>query len=111
VFRIAKNSRNYILAEQMFEKYGEFVRWDQILWMELALSWYFLMDRVGPNELITNSPEAVSAVLGISSKCTKAPWWVHMQFSDISSAFNVDWFQGTSVFLTPTPPYTSPEAA
>jgi hypothetical protein len=26
VFRIAKNSRNYILAEQMFEKYGEFVR-------------------------------------------------------------------------------------
>lgn len=26
VFRIAKNSRNYVLADQMFEKYGEFVR-------------------------------------------------------------------------------------
>jgi hypothetical protein len=26
VFRIAKNSNNYKLADQMFEKYGEFVR-------------------------------------------------------------------------------------
>jgi len=26
VFQIAKHSRNYVLAEQMFEKYGEFVR-------------------------------------------------------------------------------------
>jgi hypothetical protein len=26
VFRIAKNSRNYILAEQMFKQYGQFVR-------------------------------------------------------------------------------------
>jgi hypothetical protein len=30
--------------------------------------------RVGPNELITNSPEAVPVVMGVSSKCTKAPW-------------------------------------
>jgi cytochrome P450 family 628 len=26
VFQIAKNSRNYMLAEQMFERYGQFVR-------------------------------------------------------------------------------------
>jgi hypothetical protein len=41
------------------------------------------MDRIGPDELITNSPEAVPVVIGIPSKCTKAPWSVYVWFLDI----------------------------
>ncbi|KAH8797552.1 cytochrome P450 monooxygenase-like protein [Hyaloscypha sp. PMI_1271] len=65
VLRIAKDSKNYLLNEQMFDKYGEFVR-------------------TGPNELITNSPEAVSVILGISSKCTKAPWYECVSYPNTS---------------------------
>ncbi|KAE9378415.1 cytochrome P450 monooxygenase-like protein [Stipitochalara longipes BDJ] len=65
VFRIAKDSKNFLLNEEMFEKYGEFVR-------------------VGPNELITNSPEAVPVVMGISSKCTKAPWYECVSYPNTS---------------------------
>ncbi|KAN0108780.1 cytochrome P450 [Hyaloscypha variabilis] len=65
VFKIAKDSKNYLLNEVMFEKYGEFVR-------------------VGPNELITNSPEAVPVVMGVSSKCTKAPWYECVSYPNTS---------------------------
>ncbi|KAF4626682.1 hypothetical protein G7Y89_g11474 [Cudoniella acicularis] len=56
VFYIAKKSRNYIFAGELFKQYGEFVR-------------------IGPNELITTSPQAVAAILGPGSKCSKSPWY------------------------------------
>jgi tryprostatin B 6-hydroxylase len=74
VLQIAKNSRNFIFAEEMFEKYGEFVRWVQLPLLLLDFTLMLRMNRIGPNEIITNSPEAVSAILSASSKCTKSPW-------------------------------------
>ncbi|TVY16496.1 Cytochrome P450 monooxygenase FCK2 [Lachnellula arida] len=56
VFRIFKDSRNFVEVDKLHQEYGEFVRF-------------------GPNEITTTSPDAVAILLGSGSKCSKAPWY------------------------------------
>ncbi|KAI9645797.1 hypothetical protein NHQ30_005231 [Ciborinia camelliae] len=54
--RLLKTSDNYLQAHRLHEEYGDIVR-------------------VGPNELTIIKPEAIKAMLGPGSKCTKSPWY------------------------------------
>ncbi|RDW61326.1 cytochrome P450-14 [Coleophoma crateriformis] len=56
VLRVAKDSDNFRRANELHKKYGEIVR-------------------VGPNELSIIVPEAVPAIGGSGSKCTKSAWY------------------------------------
>ena len=53
---LVDKSDNYRLMTQLHQKYGEIVR-------------------TGPSNLSVNIPEAVQAILGPKSKCTKSPWY------------------------------------
>ncbi|PGH15930.1 hypothetical protein AJ79_02097 [Helicocarpus griseus UAMH5409] len=53
---LLKNSDNYLLMYKLHEKYGPICR-------------------TGPANLSVNVPEAVQAVLGSDSKCSKTPWY------------------------------------
>ncbi|RDW77473.1 cytochrome P450-12 [Coleophoma cylindrospora] len=56
VLRVAKHSDSFRRADELHKKYGEIVR-------------------VGPNELSIIIPEAVPAIGGSGSKCTKSAWY------------------------------------
>ncbi|TVY35049.1 Cytochrome P450 monooxygenase [Lachnellula subtilissima] len=65
VFRIVKESRNHVEVDKLHKKYGEFVR-------------------VGPNELTTILPDAVTIISGTGSKCTKPPWYDCVTYPNVS---------------------------
>ncbi|TVY92722.1 Cytochrome P450 monooxygenase [Lachnellula willkommii] len=65
VFRIFKDSRNFIEVDKLHQEYGEFVRF-------------------GPNEITTTSPDAVAILLGSGSKCSKAPWYDCVTYPNVS---------------------------
>ncbi|KAF7879414.1 hypothetical protein EAF04_000610 [Stromatinia cepivora] len=56
VMRLLGNSDNYLQTHALHKVYGDIVR-------------------IGPNELSIIKPEAVQALIGLGSKCTKSPWY------------------------------------
>ncbi|ORY04755.1 putative benzoate 4-monooxygenase cytochrome P450 [Clohesyomyces aquaticus] len=52
--------KNYVLVEELQHQYGEIVR-------------------IGPNEVVVFRPDAIPAIHGPGSKCTKAPWYDMLQ--------------------------------
>ncbi|TGO67404.1 hypothetical protein BOTNAR_0043g00080 [Botryotinia narcissicola] len=56
VARLLETSDNYLQVHTLHDKYGDIVR-------------------IGPNELSIIKPEAVKAMIGPGSKCTKSAWY------------------------------------
>ncbi|CAF9905510.1 MAG: hypothetical protein ALECFALPRED_001001 [Alectoria fallacina] len=63
VSKVARNSDNFRQLDNLYHRYGDFVR----------TAYGDLMQ--GPNEVTMFSPEALTAVLGLGSKCTKTGWY------------------------------------
>ncbi|KAI1859785.1 hypothetical protein JX265_010234 [Neoarthrinium moseri] len=65
----AKHLQANITTQRLHEKYGDFVR-------------------VGPRELSINRPSAISAIYGLTTKCSKSPWYSQVSYDATKISIN-----------------------
>jgi hypothetical protein len=72
---VVRTMDNYLLLDKWHQEYGAFVRTGEKLGPTFERLKILTNTPTGPNEITIVAPEGPMALLGPSSKCTKAAWY------------------------------------
>ena len=71
------DSKQFLMIDRLREEYGDFVRTGRTTSEGKSVRQQLLIITTGPNELTVFHPDAVAAIHGPSSNCTKSAWYDH----------------------------------